>query len=1353
MEERFEHKHLMSSAPTPAQLAVHGFDRAFPSRTVRSLYFDSLENDLLHASEEGMSERLKVRLRWYGLAHDFDGASLELKGRKGNSVLKVRRNVTQLEAQRLRDGLVGLDSLLGLLGRDDVPAVWDELLANVGPLQSKVSIAYERTYFFAPKDGLRLTVDTELLCGLAREKPRTPLRPAGHAVVEVKGAPADAARAAFVSQGLNARRTRFSKYAEAMRRVLCGLAFIFAVLVGNPVVRAGDSVPSDVRGGDARAQMIALRETREALVRVAALEEDEGAQNFVTALRSALVRFPQVDRFGKGLWTKPFLTKLGSTLGEGKRTALVPAFVEELFSCEKDCAVALLFSAQEALPAGAVEAFEKALMQRRHLPRSFPAQLAEAVSAATVRGNSKKCAAWRRALARPAGNSANSDFAVRASSSETALKSCAGVLDAHKETAFGLSILANLVDVKAQEEDVAEDGAMRLEEAFVRLGRNISAHDAMVLDALRRALPADALLAPRAIAEDLAAASVARGILVTRDVCASVAALPPELLAFAALSQGTFPSALLQEGGTPPGDRLAQEGGPRRTERAMSPERVRRLRDESALLASMSTAHMSLKESVHNGLGPQSLALLYSLPQPQETEARKLFERVKKDLQALFGDRGMSGATGSPGSSVPANLNPAQLVQQTDAATAALEAALGQARSRRGPACAAVRALGDSTSAPVAPVSATGLPRAVRAYWRAENAAFEAFLAAQALLAQWPTGARPAVALRERVLQTSAPFVEGQTALAGALRAARARVASAVALTRARRGSPATRRSAFAETAALTALSFFHEQVLRGLNVQVSVAFLERTIAEGNRIAASTETERVMNPGHAVGRVVFVSRANLNSHAYARDEILITDGLPLNLGLTAAIITEVYQPRLSHVDLRTRERGTPNAYVKDARARWHSLIGKRAEVRIQEGNVTLTALEAVDGEPKVADRTQSIESKIVPSLARTAPPLDTLPLAPVALDAPPGNTTIARVGAKAFGYANLRRAFEPNTHVPPAFALPFSYYFAFTRATGLDELIRMFLHERPRLSSSEVALRLTLIQKTFEKAARLGLVERQPWYPDLVRALDGLTHATLRENHLAVGFDPTSACFRFRSSSNAEDLLGFTGAGLYDSFTGCVRPPLQGRLHDSTVARAMARTWAGLWNLRAFQEREARGIPHAAVAMALLIHRHWPDEETNGVLITPSRADPTALVSLSPGNVLVTNPDGSRVGEEMRVAFVAGCPDGVRESELSSCPTVILEHTRVGTGPMTTERESAQLLLAGRRITEYFRHSFPTAPQDTLRFDVEFKWMRFHGEKWRRLVVKQARPFLSADVSAPLEPPKPLADAARASQK
>src|SRR5262249_47553000 len=101
---------------------------------------------------------------------------------------------------------------------------------------------------------------------------------------------------------------------------------------------------------------------------------------------------------------------------------------------------------------------------------------------------------------------------------------------------------------------------------------------------------------------------------------------------------------------------------------------------------------------------------------------------------------------------------------------------------------------------------------------------------------------------------------------------------------------------------------------------------------------------------------------------------------------------------------------------------------------------------------------------------------------------------------------------------------------------------------------------------------------------------------------------------RFRSSTNVEDSEQFTGAGLYDSYSGCLEDDLDnanvGPSHcDPTeknergVFRAIQKAYASFYNDNAYIERLRHRIDESTVGMALLVHHSAPDdtELANGV--------------------------------------------------------------------------------------------------------------------------------------------------------
>jgi hypothetical protein len=151
------------------------------------------------------------------------------------------------------------------------------------------------------------------------------------------------------------------------------------------------------------------------------------------------------------------------------------------------------------------------------------------------------------------------------------------------------------------------------------------------------------------------------------------------------------------------------------------------------------------------------------------------------------------------------------------------------------------------------------------------------------------------------------------------------------------------------------------------------------------------------------------------------------------------------------------------------------------------------------------------------------------------------------------------------------------------------------------------------------------------------------------------GLDP-NVMLRFRSSTNVEDGEDFIGAGLYDSFSGCLADDLEdtegacncdpNESGERGVLLAIRKAFASFYNSNAYLERLRRDVDETQVGMALLVHPSFPDdlELANGVATVEKSTDGAAciitLVSQT-GAVSITNPDETAAPEEVTIQVLA----------------------------------------------------------------------------------------------------------------
>jgi hypothetical protein len=471
-----------------------------------------------------------------------------------------------------------------------------------------------------------------------------------------------------------------------------------------------------------------------------------------------------------------------------------------------------------------------------------------------------------------------------------------------------------------------------------------------------------------------------------------------------------------------------------------------------------------------------------------------------------------------------------------------------------------------------------------------------------------------------------------------------------------------------------------------------------------------------LNSGEAVGPLKILKAEQLANEYVSMRDIVVLDSVPNDISPVAAIITEDFQTPLSHINVLARTRHTPNMGLRGATT--HADIAPYAgqPVKLTVGANGWRLVPAT-----VAEANDWYESRRPEPVVLPDPNLDVTDLREIGAvtehtDSAPYvtvealQTAISAFGAKAANYSVF--ATDTGGRVPhkPAFAIPVYYYHQFMTENRIFAQIEE-LRKDPNFDVDDkvrgpalLDIRNQILAGTFSDEFQAALKAK----------LDQ---------------DFPGKAMRFRSSTNAEDLNGFPCAGCYDSHTG---DPLQfGGDQLAACLQAIRKTWATAFNLRTYDERTWYGAEHDKVAMALLVHTNFPDEEANGVAITNNIFD------------LTGNAPGYYVNVQFGGLFeVVHPPTGITSDSFLYMPetrsTVYYtksNHPAPYMGPhVLTDIQINQLAIALGELHTRFANAYRPSATAWYAIDSEFKFDDdADPTKPPTLYIKQARPYPLGD--------------------
>ena len=425
----------------------------------------------------------------------------------------------------------------------------------------------------------------------------------------------------------------------------------------------------------------------------------------------------------------------------------------------------------------------------------------------------------------------------------------------------------------------------------------------------------------------------------------------------------------------------------------------------------------------------------------------------------------------------------------------------------------------------------------------------------------------------------------------------------------------------------------------------------------------------------------------LDASTVRPDQILVLEHLPDEVSVVSGIISSQLQAPLGHIAILCSTRGTPNMGLRDAlsNTELQALDGQlvRLSITPQEWSVRAAALPEAEQHWRARRPAQALTPEIDRDETRLRQVCD------VRL------ADVRTVGAKAAQLGEIC-GIGSSIRTPGGFTIPFRYYFNHLATQGIQTELDTALADTAAESDSN--------RRDAQLAAIRAHIQAAPVDAALLRRI------RVRMQEVGRG-----RRFIFRSSTNAEDLPGFTGAGLYRS----IIVPIDAS--DTQIADAMREVWASVWLHGAFDERAWFRVDQSRVAMAIMVQPFVDGASANGVAITANpfyEGRPGFFVNAQALGGSVTGAHGDEVPEQHLIYVYSETVESELLSSSSRSPNQLL----------LGEPEILRLTSALRRVHCHFRAQWTARGMhldgsDAL--DVEYL---IAGED-HHVVILQARPF------------------------
>ncbi len=440
--------------------------------------------------------------------------------------------------------------------------------------------------------------------------------------------------------------------------------------------------------------------------------------------------------------------------------------------------------------------------------------------------------------------------------------------------------------------------------------------------------------------------------------------------------------------------------------------------------------------------------------------------------------------------------------------------------------------------------------------------------------------------------------------------------------------------------------------------------------------------------GEAIGTLRIVPpNTALDTLNFADSDIVVLQEAYPDISPVAGIITTQFSTPLAHVNLRATAWGIPNAGHKTAAIEFAPINNRIVHYRVTEQGLSLRA--ATDSE------IEQFKARHVADKHVSLPAIDGdfNELSPLTQIRASG---VNRFGTKTANLGEIVHANASNVNVPPGFGIPFHAYIEHITANHLQPNIDATLNDA-RFTSDPAWRRDAL------STLRQAIVDA-PMNPQQLVHIEHAWQKQLNGKGVFV-----------RSSTNAEDLKGFNGAGLYDTV-----PNVKTR---EALEPAIKKVWASIWNERAVNERQFAGIDHRQVFPGVLIQT-GVNATAAGVLLTTDiwGHNPHTYTINAKWGLGIRVVEGQKIPEQI---LYDTSNNGTRIISRSNETSMLVFDPKNGVREVPTPAGDTILTEArAKRLGETVDNIVPLFARDT---PLDIEWV-LEGEK---IWIVQARPYVS----------------------